>query len=310
MTKQPLIIISGPTASGKSVLGVRLAKDIGGEIVSADSMQVYRYMNIGTAKITPEEMQGVPHHMIDVCDPRTDYSIADYKETAKKCVLDILSRKHIPIVVGGTGFYIHALLYDTDFGITESDGSVRKSIEKDMEDLGPEAMHDRLNEIDPDSARTIHMNDTKRVIRALEFYELYGYRISEHNRQALESESPYDFIYFALNRDRSELYPLIDSRVDRMLQDGLLDEIEYLKSIGCREGDVAMQGIGYKELFSCSDIESAAEEIKLNSRHYAKRQFTWLRHEKNVTWIDSPVSEEDYKWILEECLKKNMLISE
>lgn len=310
MTKQPLIIISGPTASGKSALGVRLARDIGGEIVSADSMQVYRYMNIGTAKITAQEMQGIPHHMIDVCDPRTGFSIADYKEAAKECVVDILSRNKVPIVVGGTGFYIHALLYDTDFGTTESDGSIRQRLEGEMHELGPEKLHERLTQIDPESAQIIHVNDSKRLIRALEFYEIYGYRISEHNKQALDSESPYDFIYLALNRNRDELYRLIDERVDAMLRDGLQDEVAYLKSIGCKAGDVAMQGIGYKELYDCDDTDAAAEEIKLNSRHYAKRQFTWLRHEKNVTWIDSPVSEEDYKWILKECLKKTIKASE
>ena len=310
MIKQPLIIISGPTASGKSALGVRLAKDIGGEIVSADSMQVYKYMNIGTAKITEAETEGIPHHMIDVCDPVNDYSVADYKEAAKKCVLDILSRHKIPIVVGGTGFYIHALLYDTDFGIIESDGLIRQKIESDLNEYGPEVMHERLREIDPEAAEAIHMNDTKRVIRALEFYEIYGYKISEHNKEALRTESPYDFIYLALNRDREELYPLIDKRVDKMISDGLQDEVRALKEYGCRRDNVSMQGIGYKELFDCSDIESAIEEIKLNSRHYAKRQFTWLRHENDVTWINSPVSEEDYKWILRECLKKRMKISE
>ncbi|MDO4938778.1 MAG: tRNA (adenosine(37)-N6)-dimethylallyltransferase MiaA [Lachnospiraceae bacterium] len=310
MIKQPLIIISGPTASGKSALGVRLARDIGGEIVSADSMQVYKYMNIGTAKITPGEMDGIPHHMLDVCDPKIDYSIADYKEAAKKCVLDILSRHKVPIVVGGTGFYIHALLYDTDFGSTESDGSVRAKIENDYSLYGPEIMHLKLKEIDPEAAESIHMNDTKRVVRALEFYELYGYKISQHNREALSSESPYDFIYIALNRDRKELYPLIDERVDKMMAQGLPEEVKALKEYGCRADSVSMQGIGYKELFNSIDYEAAAEEIKLNSRHYAKRQFTWLRHEKDVTWIDSPVSEEDYRWILKECLKKRIRITE
>ena len=303
MKKKPLIIISGPTATGKSALGVRLAKDINGEIVSADSMQVYRYMNIGTAKITEEEMDGIPHHMIDVCDPRTDYSIADYKEAAKKSVDGILNRGKIPIVVGGTGFYIHALVYDTDFGITESDGSVREHLENDLEMYGAGELFDRLREVDPDSAEILHMNDTKRVIRALEFYELYGYRISEHNRREAQNESPYDFIYLALNRDRNELYGLIGQRVDDMMNRGLESEIRYLLSTGCSSKNVSMQGIGYKELINCEDIGKAVEEIKLNSRHYAKRQFTWLRHEKNVTWIDSPVSEDDYKWILTECSK-------
>lgn len=310
MTKKPLIIISGPTASGKSALGIRLAKDIGGEIISADSMQVYRHMNIGTAKVTSEEMDGIAHHMIDICDPKDEFSIAEYKVRAKNCIEDIVSRGKIPVVVGGTCFYIHALLYDTDFDEIESDGSVRKRLEDEMDKLGALAMHNRLKSIDPDAAESIHMNNNKRVIRALEFYELNGYRISEHNRREQEKASPYNFMYIALNRDREELYSLIDERVDKMIEAGLQDEVRSLREMGYDSSLVSMQGIGYKEIMECDNLEDAVERIKLNSRHYAKKQFTWIKHEKDVDWINAPVSEEDYKWIISECLKRNIVDSE
>lgn len=298
---KPLIIISGPTASGKSSLGVRLARDLGGEIISADSMQVYKYMDIGTAKITKEEMQGVPHHMLDVADPHINYSIADYKTAAKKCLEDILNRGKLPIVVGGTGFYIHALLYDTNFDESETDGAIRARLEQEAKVHGAEEMYKRLCEIDPESSGILHMNDHKRVLRALEFYEITGYRISEHNRNEKEKIPDYNYIYFALNRDRSELYPIIEQRVDEMFDKGLVDEINSLKQMGLTLDNISMQGIGYKELFEYDDIELAKEAIKLNSRHYAKRQYTWLRHEKDITWAQSPVSEEDYSWILKKC---------
>lgn len=307
-SKKPLVIISGPTASGKSSLGIRLAKDLNGEIISADSMQVYKHMNIGTAKVTRDEMQGVAHHMLDVCEPFDSFSIADYKNAAKTCLLDICSRGKVPIIVGGTGFYIHAVLYDNEFDESDdySDRKIRNRLETELKEKGPEYLHNRLKEIDPDSAESIHYNNTKRVVRALEFYELTGYTISEHNRTQREKESPYNFLFIALNRDKDELYRLIDERVDVMVQNGLLDEINKLKSLGCTEGSVPMQGIGYKELFDYDNLEDAINSIKLNSRHYAKKQFTWLRKEKNVHWIDAPVSEDDYKWILQECSKKNI----
>lgn len=296
--KKPLIIISGPTATGKSAVGIRLAKDLGGEIISADSMQVYKLMDIGTAKVTEEEMSGIPHHMIDVCDPKCSYSIADYKVAAKEVINDIHSRGKVPIVVGGTCFYIHALLYDTDFDEIESDGSIREALENELKEKGAYALHEKLRSIDPDAADAIHMNNAKRVIRAIEFYELNGYPISEHNRTESEKDSPYNFVYFALNRNREELYAAIDERVDRMMDAGLLDEIEALKKHGCNETHISMQGIGYKELFNYENLDEAIYDIKNNSHHYTKKQVTWLKREKDVIWIDSPVSEEDYRWML------------
>jgi len=302
-SNKPMIIIAGPTATGKSSLGVRLAKDIDGEIVSADSMQVYKYMDIGTAKISKEEMDGVPHHMLDVCEPTRAYSIGDYKDAAKKCVEDIQSRGKVPIIVGGTGFYIHALLYDTDFGNQEADPSVRERIEKEYDELGAVHVFERLKEVDPDAAATMHMNNKKRVVRALEFYETNGYKISEHNTSSQAQKSPYDFIFLVLDRDREELYQLIDTRVDMMMEAGLADEIEKLKTMGCKQGDVPMQGIGYKEFFDSSDLDTVVYNIKNNSHHYSKKQITWFKREENIKWIKSPVSEDDYKWILEECTK-------
>ena len=296
--KKPVIIISGPTATGKSAVGIRLAKDLDGEIISADSMQVYRYMNIGTAKVTPEEMNGVVHHMLDVCDPKCGYSIADYKAAAKEIIADIHSRNKVPIVVGGTCFYIHALLYDTDFDEIESDGSIRAALEKELQENGAFALHEKLRSIYPEAAEAIHMNNGKRVIRAIEFFELNGYPISEHNKAESEKDSPYSFVYFALNRNREELYAAIDERVDRMISDGLLDEIRFLKEYGCNETHISMQGIGYKELFNYDSLDEAIYNIKNNSHHYTKKQVTWLKREKNINWINSPVSEEDYKWML------------
>ena len=302
-----VLIISGPTATGKTKLGVRLAKDLNGEIISADSMQVYRGMDIGSAKVTKEESEGVRHHMIDIIEPDQAYSIVEYKNAAKKCIEDINSRGKLPIVVGGTGFYIHALLYDTDFDENESGGELRAGLEAEMEEKGPEYMHDKLRMIDPESAEIIHMNNRKRVIRALEFYELSGKKISDHNIEERSKDSPYEFLYFAITRNRDELYKAIDDRVDRMMEAGLLDEVIALRNRGMARGLTSMQGLGYKELLDYLDgkcsLEEAVERIKQESRHYAKKQWTWLRREKDVIWVEAPVDEEKYKWILNECMK-------
>ena len=301
-SRRPLVIISGPTATGKTSLAVRLAKDIGGEIISADSMQVYRYMDIGTAKVTKEEMQGVPHFMIDTVLPSEAFSIADYKTMASACIRDIESRGNIPIVAGGTGFYIHALLYDTEFEETPGGGREREELTALAEEKGNAYLYERLKEEDPEAALTIHPNNIRRVIRALEYRMLTGERISEHNRKQKEKDSPYDFLYFALNREREALNEAIDRRVDRMMEAGLYEEVQKLLASGYGYDLVSMQGIGYKEFSGCTPAE-AAEKIKLNSRHYAKRQVTWLKREKNVTWVEAPVKEEDYRWIREQCMK-------
>ena len=242
--KKPLIILTGPTAVGKTKLSIALAKAVNGEIISADSMQVYRRMDIGSAKIRPEEMQGVPHHLIDVLEPEEDFHVVLFQKLAKAAMEDIWSRGHIPILTGGTGFYIQALLYDIDFTENEGNAELRANLEALAAEEGPEAFHARLVRADPKAAEEIHANNVKRVIRALEYYEMTGERISEHNEEQREKKSPYNFAYFVLNDERASLYGRIDRRVDEMMKDGLVKEVESLKNEGCRRGMVSMQGLG------------------------------------------------------------------
>ena len=286
-----LLVISGPTASGKSSLGVKLAHALDGEIISADSMQVYRGMDIGTAKVTPEETDGIPHHMLDIADPKENFNIAQYTVAARTCIEDIASRGRFPIVVGGTGFYIHALVYDTVFSEEgDADKIVRSELEALAKEKGNEYMWEMLKAEDPLSAENIHPNNLKRVIRALEYLKLTGQKLSEHNLQQRSRSSPYDFIYLAINKDREKLYGDINRRVDIMMDQGLETEVRKLYSEGCRPGMVSMQAIGYKELMEYIEgrctREEAVDAIKLESRRYAKRQMTWLRHEQDVKWID------------------------
>lgn len=288
--KQPLVILTGPTAVGKTALSIALAKRIQGEIISADSMQVYRGMDIGSAKILPEEMGGVPHHLIDILDPREEFHVVTFQQKAREAMLGIYERGHIPIVVGGTGFYIQALLYDIDFTENGEDKSFRHELEelaKTPEGAGQ--LHQRLKEVDPVSAEMIHANNTKRVIRALEFFEETGTRISEHNERQRQKESPYRFCYFVLEDERSLLYERIDKRVDEMIRQGLVQEVERLRSQGCDRSMVSMQGLGYKEILDYLDgqcsLERAVYLIKRDTRHFAKRQITWFKREKDVTWL-------------------------
>ena len=288
--KQPLVILTGPTAVGKTALSIALAKRIQGEIISADSMQVYRGMDIGSAKILPEEMDGVPHHLIDILDPREEFNVVVFQQKAREAMLEIYERGHIPIVVGGTGFYIQALLYDIDFTENGEDKSFRHELEKLAETPeGAAQLHQRLKAVDPVSAEMIHANNTKRVIRALEFFEETGTRISEHNEQQRQKESPYRFCYFVLEDERSLLYERIDRRVDEMISQGLVQEVEKLRSQGCDRNMVSMQGLGYKEILDYLDgkcsLERAVYLIKRDTRHFAKRQITWFKREKDVTWI-------------------------
>ena len=291
-----LLVISGPTASGKSSLGIRLAHILDGEIISADSMQVYRDMDIGTAKVRPEETESIPHHMIDITDPRDSFNIAQYTAGAKACIEDIASRGKLPIVVGGTGFYIHALIYDTVFSEEDDeDRRVRAELEALSEAKGDAYMWELLRQEDPISAENIHPHNKKRVIRALEYLRLTGQRLSEHNIEQKARSSPYDFLYLAINKDREKLYADIDRRVDIMMEQGLETEVRGLYDAGCRAGMVSMQAIGYKELMAyiegkCTRQE-AIETIKLESRRYAKRQMTWLRHEKDIYWLDGADTE-------------------
>ncbi|MBQ5661291.1 MAG: tRNA (adenosine(37)-N6)-dimethylallyltransferase MiaA [Lachnospiraceae bacterium] len=287
--KQPLIILTGPTASGKTALSVELAKRIGGEIISADSMQVYRYMDVGSAKVTVEEMDGVPHHLIDVLDPQDSFNVVTFQEMAKEAMKKIYANGHIPIVAGGTGFYIQALLYDIDFTDNDGDMEYRHHLEELAKEQGAEVLHSMLKEVDPPSAEAIHANNVKRVIRALEFYKKTGQRISDHNEEERQKESPYNFAYYVLNMDRATLYDRIDLRVDKMIEAGLEEEVKQLKDMGCTRDMVSMQGLGYKEILDYLNGELSLEEavyiLKRDTRHFAKRQLTWFKREKDVTWV-------------------------
>lgn len=295
--KKPIVVLTGPTAVGKTELSIQLAKAIGGEIISADSMQVYKYMDVGSAKITPEEMDGVRHYLVDELEPFEEFHVVKFQEYAKKYLNEIYAHGKIPIIAGGTGFYIQALLNDIDFTEQESDSAYRKELEALAEEHGNQYLHDRLKEVDPESAEAIHPNNRKRVIRALEFYQETGRKISEHNAKEQMRTSPYNFAYFVLNDERSHLYKRIDARVDKMIEDGLEAEVRRLKEMGCTKDMVAMQGIGYKEMLSYLDgsysLEEAVYIIKRETRHFAKRQITWFKRERDVIWLNK--NEFDYK---------------
>ena len=288
--KRPLIILTGPTAVGKTELSIRLAKRIGGSIVSADSMQVYKWMNIGSAKITRDEMQGVPHYLIDFLEPDEEFNVAKFQFYAKEAMEQIYAQGRIPILTGGTGFYIQAVLYDIDFSKQMIQEEYRKELEKLAEEKGTEALHEQLARVDPASAGAIHANNVKRVIRALEYYRLTGKRISDHNQKERSKQSPYNFAYFVLNDERSRLYDKIEQRVDQMIAQGLVEEVRRLKEMGYTQDLVSMQGLGYKELFpylngTCT-LDEAVYVIKRDTRHFAKRKLTWFRREKEVIWVD------------------------
>ena len=293
----PLIILSGPTSVGKTRLSLRLAKATGGEIISADSMQVYRGMDIGTAKITKEEMGDVPHHLIDCLDPKEPFNVSLFKDLAEQAITEIRSRNRIPIVVGGTGFYIQALLKGITFSEEEEDGYRLQLEQKGLCEEGAAELFDELKRIDPDSAAAIPRQNLKRVIRALTFYHYHGYPISEHNRIEKEKEPKYNFAYFVLTTDREALYDNINRRVDQMMADGLLKEVETLKESGLIKTDVSMQGLGYKQLLAYLDGEitlaEAVTRIKTETRHFAKRQLTWFRREKDCIFFDKSRQSDD-----------------
>lgn len=300
--KKPLIVLTGPTAVGKTALSIQLARRIGGEIISADSMQVYRHMDIGTAKIRLEEMDGVPHHLIDILEPTEDFNVVRFQALARAAAEDIYSRGKIPIVAGGTGFYIQALLNDIDFTQIDENTQFREEMERLAAEQGAEVLHERLRAVDPESAEAIHANNVKRVIRALEYYQQTGQKISEHNEAEREKESAYNSAYFVLTDDRKILYDRIDKRVDLMMQEGLLEEVNALRLRGLKRESVAMQGLGYKELFGYFEgeypLEEAVRIIKRDTRHFAKRQLTWFRRERDVIWLDkSEIGREDKQLI-------------
>lgn len=287
---KPMVVLTGPTAVGKTELSIQLAQKLDGEIISADSMQIYQKMDIGTAKIRKEEMDGIPHHLIDVLDPSEEFNVARFQEMAKEALAGIYRRGRIPLIVGGTGFYIQGLLYDIDFTKEEQDFRYRENLQKKAKEEGAQVIHKMLQAVDPASAQKIHPNNIKRVIRALEFYHLNGRKISEHNEQESRKESPYRFAYFVLNQNRTTLYERINHRVDLMLEAGLVEEVRRLKEAGYGKNLVSMQGIGYKEVLDYLDgkmtLEETADQIKKDTRHFAKRQLTWFGREKEVIMID------------------------
>ena len=301
--KQPLIIIAGPTAVGKTALSVALAKRIGGEIVSADSMQVYRGMDIGTAKVTKEETCGVPHHLFDVLDPKDPFNVMTFRSMVKDAVRGIASRGNVPVLVGGTGFYIQSVLYDVQFEEDASSEELRKELEQEAAVLGAEKMHERLRALDPDAAEAIHPNNIKRVIRALEYCLSTGRKISVHNREQRERTSPYSFLFYVLTMDRAALYQRIDLRVDQMMEQGLLAEVKRLRDEGVTSDMVSMQGLGYRQIFDylegIATLDEAVERIKRETRHFAKRQLTWFRREPDARWINVSEFGGDRKKILE-----------
>ncbi len=282
-----LVIITGPTAVGKTDISIKLAKEINGEIISADSIQVYKGLDIGSAKITEDEMDGVKHYLIDVLEPTDDFDIYTFKQMAEDAIEDIYAKGKVPIIVGGTGFYIQSVLYDVDFEETEVDMEYRKELEELAKKNGNEYVHKLLEEVDPEYAAGIHPNNLKRVIRALEFYHENNIPLSEHNAEQKENESPYNFAYYVLNDDRDVLYDRINKRVDLIFEKGLVDEV---KGLGLDKANQSMQGIGYKEVLEYLNgdlsLEETKELIKKNTRHFAKRQLTWFRHEKVVQMID------------------------
>lgn len=301
--KKPLIILTGPTAVGKTKASIGLAKKLNGEIISADSMQIYKYMDIGSAKIMPDEMDGVVHYLVDELMPDEEFNVARFQKMAKDALEAIYQKGKIPIVVGGTGFYIQALLYDIDFSKGQEDTKYREELMQLEQEKGADYLHQMLRSVDEQSALQIHPNNTKRVIRALEFYKQTGKRISEHNEEEKQKESPYNFIYFVLTDDRKLLYERIDVRVDKMLSCGLVDEVRALKDMGYTRELVSMQGLGYKEILAYLDGEISLEEavyiLKRDTRHFAKRQLTWFRRERDVTWINKAAYGHDEDRILD-----------
>lgn len=304
--KKPLIILTGPTAVGKTALSVKLAKAIDGEIISADSMQVYRHMDIGSAKVTPEETEGVPHYLIDVLEPSEEFNVTRFQAMAKSAVETIYGHGHIPIVTGGTGFYIQALLYDIDFKENDGNSRIRIELEALGRERGDSFLHEMLESIDPQSAALIHVHNRKRVIRAIEYYRLTGERISVHNQTERQKESPYRFLYYVLTTDRSVLYDRIEKRVDAMLRNGLVEEVRALADMGCTREMVSMQGLGYKEILDylegrCS-LEEAVYILKRDTRHFAKRQLTWFKREREVRWLNLPDFQNDQDLVLNQIL--------
>ncbi len=312
--KKPLAVLAGPTAVGKTHLSIRLAKALNGEIISADSMQVYRHMDIGSAKISPTEMEGVPHHLIDALEPEESFHVVRFQQLAKKALEGIYARGRVPLLVGGTGFYIQAVVRDIAFGEERpQENGWRQEMERLAEKNGAQWLHAQLAAADPESARQIHPNNQKRVLRALEFYRETGTPISAHNQEQKEKISPYACAYFVLTDNRAVLYERIDQRVDQMMADGLLEEVRALKERGCTRDMTSMKGLGYQELLAYLEGEHSLAEavrlIKRNTRHFAKRQLTWFKREPDVIWVsrENQSESEILEYMLEQCRKRGIL---
>ncbi|NLU53389.1 MAG: tRNA (adenosine(37)-N6)-dimethylallyltransferase MiaA [Clostridiaceae bacterium] len=286
-----VIVIAGPTASGKTDLAIEFALKCNGEIISADSMQVYRGMDIGTAKPTLEERRGIPHYMLDVVDPDEEFSVAQFQQMAKECIKDILSRGKVPIVAGGTGLYINSLVYNITFSETIADWKYREHLQNIAREQGPLVLHDMLKKVDPISAQNIHPNNVKRVIRALEVFETTGRPISEHQKESRKIKPEYDYKIFGIEVERDVLYRRIEKRTDKMIQMGLYEEVEGLLKKGYSPDLVSLQGIGYKEIIMCiqgkCSLDEAIYNIKLGTKHLAKRQMTWFRKTEGLKWINA-----------------------
>ena len=311
---KPLVVLTGPTAVGKTNLSIKLAKFLNTEIISADAVQVYKHLDIGSAKISKEEMGGVNHHLIDICEIDEDYSVNSFKEEALIAMDEIYASGKIPLIVGGTGFYIQSILKDVDFTSFDTDEEYRNSLYELAETKGADYLHNMLKEVDEEAAKAIHPNNIKRVARALEYFKLTGKKISHHNETESQKVSPYNYLYFVLSKDRSMLYERINQRVDKMFDDGFEDEVKKLIALGAKPEYNSMQGIGYKELLSYynnSDmsLEETKDLIKQNTRHYAKRQMTWFRREDDVIYLDTDKFTDDelLQIIIDKMKEKGMI---
>ncbi len=313
-SKKKLIILTGPTAVGKTELSIMLAKACHGEIISADSIQVYKHFDIGSAKVTREEMQGVPHHLIDILNPEDNFSVADFKEMTLEAMDKIYANGNIPVITGGTGFYIQAVLNDIDFTKVEDDG-YRTSLEELYKQRGATYLYRMLAEIDPESLDVIHENNVKRVIRALEYYHQTGEKISTHNEREKKKATSYNSAYFVLNCNRALLYERIEKRVDIMLEQGLVDEVKHLvDTYKLTRKNTSLQGIGYKEILEYLDgnitLDEAIYILKRDTRHFAKRQLTWFKREKDVIWVDKDkltTKEKQLEFMLSELSRRNII---
>ena len=316
MDRLPLLVITGPTAVGKTELSLKIAEKYRGEIISADSMQIYRYMDIGTAKVEPQERRNIKHHLIDIINPDEEFSVAEYQKRVDKLILEIRERKALPILVGGTGLYIKAVVDGFLFPEMKTDDGLRHRLEDEAASNGNEYLHDRLKEIDPELAEKLHPNDLRRIIRAIEVYEKTGYTYTYFMRKQEERPSRYNTLIVGLLRDREELYSRINKRVDLMIKKGLVEELNYLFSLGYSLSMTAFQGLGYKEIIGYLDkkysLDEAVRILKRNTRHYAKRQITWFKREKDINWFNLSRVNQDiiYEEIIELINKWHITIPE